>query len=266
VTAAAVYRGVPFQFEERSGPACFVLGVRKSGSSFFNLLCRRIARINGVPWIDLPGAMFRANISVAAWQRDPETAALLRPGHAYGGYRDCPLGLVDAPLFRDAPKLLLVRDPRDALVSEYFSVAHSHSLPPETGDTGAREELLRRREAAQAMSVERFALSNAERMATTLMAYAPLLADPRLTLLRYEEVVFDKGALVDAVAARFGWSVRPRQRDAIVEAFDARPAVEDPHAFVRRVTPGDHREKLSAGTIAELDAVLAPAMRAFGYR
>ncbi len=46
---------------------------------------------------------------------------------------------------------------------------------------------------------------------------------------------------------------------------DKVPAVEESHAFIRRVRPGDHREKLSAGVIAQLDGVLRPAMELFGY-
>ena len=261
------YAGVDFAVDDGrpDEPACVVLGVRKSGSSMFNIALRKLALINGANWVDLPGTLFRHNLGVAYWRTDPAVAGLLRGGNAYGGFRDHPAGMADAPLFRDALKVMLVRDPRDALVSEYFSVAHSHSLPPPSAEPGAREQLLRMREAAQAMSVDDFARANAGRMNETLVQYAPVLADPRLLLLRYEEVVFDKRAMLTAVLAHFSWSIRPRQLDALLERIDVRPAAEDPHAFIRRVTPGDHREKLSPATLAEVERTLAPAMTLFGY-
>jgi hypothetical protein len=42
--------------------------------------------------------------------------------------------------------------------------------------------------------------------------------------------------------------------------------VEDPHKFVRRVTPGDHRVKLNPATIKTLNDLLAPVMETFGYQ
>lgn len=261
------YAGVEFPVDDSrpDEPARIVLGVRKSGSSMFNIALRKLALINGANWVDLPGTLFRHNLGVARWRTDPAIAGLLRGGNAYGGFRDHPAGMADAPLFRDALKAFLVRDPRDALVSEYFSVAHSHSLPPATAEPGAREQLLRMREAAQAMTVDDFARANAGRMNETLVQYAPVLAGPRLLLLRYEEVVFDKRAMLTAALAHFGWSIRPRQLDALLDHIDVRPAAENPHAFIRRVTPGDHREKLSPATLAEVERTLAPALTLFGY-
>jgi predicted HAD superfamily phosphohydrolase len=43
------------------------------------------------------------------------------------------------------------------------------------------------------------------------------------------------------------------------------PAEENPAQFVRRVTPGDHLEKLDAATIAALDDILHEELRRFGY-
>jgi hypothetical protein len=47
---------------------------------------------------------------------------------------------------------------------------------------------------------------------------------------------------------------------------DIRPKNEQPTAFVRKVTPGDHREKLSSECIAKITETLRPAMDLFGYQ
>nr|MBA3810888.1 hypothetical protein [Caulobacteraceae bacterium] len=44
-----------------------------------------------------------------------------------------------------------------------------------------------------------------------------------------------------------------------------RPPVEDPSAHVRKVTPGDHVDKLKPATIAALNTRLAPILRDHGY-
>ena len=93
-----------------------------------------------------------------------------------------------------------------------------------------------------------------------------LNGDPRLLVLKYENIIFDKARMVQDVAAHFGWTVGQGQIGAILKWIDVVPEEENPSAFIRKVTPGDHREKLSAETIAGLNQVLARAMEAFGYR
>ena len=63
---------------------------------------------------------------------------MIVPGRVYGGFRSMPLVFAQSELYRRSRKILLVRDPRDALVSEYFSLAYSHGLPEAEGDGGAR--------------------------------------------------------------------------------------------------------------------------------
>lgn len=267
-TVAVTFEGVAFQVDATrpDDPAWAVLGVRKCGSSMFNRALKLMAKFNGVNWVDIPGDLFANNIAVRQWRATPPPPGLLLPGNAYGGFRDFPARLAESPVFRGAIKALLVRDPRDAIVSEYFSTRRTHSIPEGAGDDGARADMLRRREAAQQVSIDDFARAEAAKMAHTMEQYVPLLDDPKLLLLRYEDVIFEKPRMIRDVADHFGWVVRPDQIDAILKWIDVVPAEENPDAFIRKVTPGDHREKLSAEMIAEIDVSLARAMAAFGYR
>lgn len=267
-TAQVPFEGVPFQIDraDPTRPAWFALGIRKSGSSMFMRAVKLMAKYNALNWVDIPGDLFDANVPVPRWRDNPAPDGLLVGGNVYGGFRNFPVGLARSPVFDAAIKVLLVRDPRDAIVSEYFSNARTHSLPAETGDDGAREDMLRRREEAQQMTVETFARTQAVKMATTVERYIPLLADPRLLVLKYEDVIFDKAKMVVDVARHFGWTIKNGQVDAILKWIDVVPEQENPDAFIRKVIPGDHREKLSPDSIALLNADLARAMAAFGYR
>jgi hypothetical protein len=169
-------------------------------------------------------------------------------------------------LFRQSPKLLMVRDPRDALVSQYFSNAYSHPIPETTGDNVQVVELMQRQRAeALAMGVETYVISHARGMKRTMMAYRRVAADPSTTILKYEEYIFDKPALMRIVCERIGWQIDEALIGEIMTWADVRPGQEAPTAFIRKVTPGDHREKLSAEAVENINAVLAPAMDLFGY-
>ncbi len=261
--ATLTFAGVPFEVRRDDGrPAFFLYGVRKSGSSIMNAMVTSLARMNDVQYVDVAGMLFGKGVGVGAWQSDPAMGGLLHGGNVFGGFRDAPLGIEDHPLVRRSRSVLLVRDPRDALVSEYFSNAYSHSIPEE-GE--AREHMLEQRRRALRASVAEYVLRMAPGFRATLRHYAPFLRHPGLRLYRYERAIIDKRWFLRDVCDHWGWGVSEVQLDQILGWADVMPAEENPTAFVRKVTPGDHREKLDTATIAALDDLLRDELRLFGY-
>ena len=102
-------------------------------------------------------------------------------------------------------------------------------------------------------------------MCRTMLEYAPIMELADTAVLKYEDYILDKRALIGAITCAFGWTINEAQTSQILSWADVRPERENPTAFVRRVTPGDHREKLKPQTIAKLDKTLRPAMELFGY-
>ena len=257
---------IGFDVADGGAPPLFCLGVRKSGSTMLFKLVAFLARRNGMNIVDVPGAFFREGYTVRDW-RDLDLSSLLRPGNIYTGFRAFPEKLAATDAFRAARKLFLYRDPRDALVSQFFSDAYSHGLPRTDTDAGAAgaNAFLRKREAAREMGIEAFVDRMVTSMAKTLDAYRPLLDDPLCLALRYEDVILRKGELIDRILAHFGWTCDDATRADILSKIDVVPQVEASTSFVRRVVPGDHREKLSAEAIARLDARLMPVLTRFGY-
>ena len=69
-----------------------------------------------------------------------EMAALLaKPGYAFGMFRELDVAFADLNIER-SKKFLLLRDPRDMVVSLFFAMAGAHRVP-ESGT--ARDEILR---------------------------------------------------------------------------------------------------------------------------
>ena len=191
---------------------------------------------------------------------------LLRPGNVYGGIRDVPRAWLDAELFRNGLKLLIVRDPRDALVSEYYSNAYSHPIPAQNADHGEMAEImLAQRKYAIAHPIDEYVVERASALVRSIMEYAVVARMPNTRMFRYEDVVFDKAGLIASIARHFGWDAPAEAVKRILSRVDVRPDKEDPQAFVRQVTPGDHRRKLERATIARLGELLWPAMNLLGY-
>jgi len=255
--------GVEFEVADRPGaPTYFVLGVRKSGSSIVNNMLHDLAKANGVHYVDVAGTLFDAGMTVRSWQRDPELCRILLPGNLYGGFRNFPICFADHPVYRAARKVLVVRDPRDALVSEHFSDAYSHSIP-QAGEQ--RTYMQERREKALHAPIEEHVLALAPDLKRTLQEYRAAAADPNLKIFKYKDMVLKKRDFLTRVAEHFGWQLSEQLADNILSWADVFPTKEDPTKFIRKVTPGDYREKLSPRTIAKLDKMLGDEMRFFGY-
>ena len=259
-------RGVTFNIDEsRGGDAFFMMGVRKSGSSMFFKMARALTLHNGYNYVDVAGTLFNRNIKVGEWVKDPAINAIIKGGNVYSGFRTYPAGAWNNPVFRTAKKVLLVRDPRDALVSEYFSNAYSHSLPKATSGTGARENLLIQREIALATPIDDYVSTRARMLARTLADYKPILADEKMLLLRYEDIIFRKDEMIQDLVRHFGWECSPAKIREIVSQVDVVPSEEVSTNFIRKVVPGDHKEKLTSETIDKINRDLASVLRTYGY-
>jgi hypothetical protein len=252
--------------ETGKGPAYFALGVRKCGTTLLNRVCRALANLNEHAYVNLGGAFFFANVQARHWQDDPALPQLLHHGNVYGGLRDAPRALLNSEIFRSGLKVLMVRDPRDALVSEFYSNAYSHPIPKESASGGeVAQMMVALRQQAIADGIDAYVLERAASIVRTIMEYAAVMQMTNTRVLRYEEVVLDKRRLIGAITDHFGWEAPETFIQRILSWADVRPAAEDPHAFIRQVTPGDHRRKLARATIVRLNQLLWPAMNLLGY-
>ncbi len=260
-------RDIPFEVAtDGSGPPGFLLSVRKCGSTITNNICKALAQMNQRCFVEVGDTFFWNNVRAREWQRDPALSGIVRPGVIYGGFRDAPAALFTNAAFTAAPKLLMVRDPRDALVSQYFSNAYSHPVPQQTGEFDSMTALMRaQREAALTRDIGAYVLAEAKGFAATMNQYAPMMAMPNLLVLKYEDVILAKPVLIGHLLRLFGMAATAAQIAQILGWADVIPTAENPQAFVRRVVPGDHAAKLDGETIARLDEVLGPSMRLFGY-
>lgn len=262
----AAGRAVNFEIDtDLKGPAYFVLSVRRSGSTMLNSICEWLANYNNIRFVDVGTVFFDANVTEKDFSPDPALAGLIFPGNVYGGFRSMPVALGGNAIFETSRKLLFVRDPRDALVSQYFSDAYSHPLPAAGGDGDVNRMLGRQRAYALEMSIDEYVKKLARAMRTTMAEYESILASSLTTVLRYEDYISQKSTLIRLIAERFEWKMDDALVAETLAWVDKWPMQEDRSSFIRRVTPGDHSEKLKPATIAWLNERLRPVMEMYGY-
>jgi hypothetical protein len=260
-------RTVTFEVDlDLDPPAFFVLSIRKSGSTMVNEVVTAMAIATGRRSVEVGTTLFHSNVLEIDYREDPGLLDILHPGNVYGGFRLMPRIFAESQLFRASPKILFVRDPRDALVSGYFSTAFSHPIPaagPEGNEV--TEQLQRQRTRALALNIDQWVTRNAADFNMNMLEFAPFVGEPSTLLLKYEDCIFDKGTMMREIARHFDWEIDDELIGLILEWADVRPEKEDPKEFIRQVTPGDHGNKLRADTIATITKILEPGMDLFGY-
>lgn len=167
------------------------------------------------------------------------------------------------PRLKEQRRLIHVRDPRDILVSEYYSLGWLHSAAHWNDDAKARREKI------QTTSIDDFvtdeSLTGKSPLLDRMRPLFELSQDDRATIVTYEEMVTDFPAWLSKVL----YAVNLQNDEALTRALikqyenEFTPSAEGGHK--RNVTPGDHREKLQAETIHALNTKFAAVLEVMGY-
>ena len=170
--------------------SAFILGLPKAGSTLLNHIMHPLCEEAGLAAFGLHHELRELGIAPA---KAPENVAdLFVPnGYVYLGFRSFPykFGL---PVFASGRTILLVRDPRDMVVSLYFSLAHSHTKPGQGASDGLLKSFNERRRQAQEQDIESFVLGKTRAVQNYFASIDRNLQDIEHKCWRYEDVIFDK--------------------------------------------------------------------------
>ena len=255
------------------GREIVVFTLHKSGSMFLHRQCEMLCSASGL-------AYHSPNVAGSGL----DARRLLTEPEVWRTRHGCfaPVRFyVNIPRLEDFDVLLHLRDPRDVLVSMFYSYCYIHpgELLPNTGY---------RRDAAEA-GIDAFVLAKSSDMSRRylgdygtgghvedLVGNVPrryqdylqhLVGRDNVTLLRYEQMVTDYPAWLSKFSRPFPLPDREqhlREWAAHSHSFFPRRS-GDVMSHVRHVTPGDFRVKLKPETIQRLNAIFAETLDALGY-
>ena len=163
----------------------------------------------------------------------------------------------------DVQRIFHVRDPRDMLVSEYFSFGWTHS----TENT----ELDERRLEIQKMSIDNYVIGQSESSLWPLEEkFAPLMARKSEKnselIVQYETMVTNFPKWVSKAIRPFKFRIPQFQVAKLAWRYrnEFTPSA-DGTGHKRKITPGDFREQLKPKTIQILNDRFADVLERFGY-
>lgn len=241
---------------KKSKNGVVVRALHKSGSMFLYHFFAQVAQDAGLPYYSIN----HADANEHEVEDTIETGFCVCPIRDFAQNR-----LVNFPNLDRVTQIFHLRDPRDILVSEYFSLGWIHP------DQNWTDDAKQRRREIQAMPIDQYVLNQHELSPYPIAdRFAPLmeleLDSPDIIVSRYETMVtrFYRWALnvivpfefsFNAVwAAKYAWKFRNEFQVS-----------QESMTHKRNVTPGDHRVKLKPATIAILNQRFAPILTRFGY-
>ena len=163
----------------------------------------------------------------------------------------------------DTHRIFQVRDPRDILVSQYFSYGWRHT------DESFDREIYRQREAIKSMTVDEYVLCRqrtVDPLKKRLAALTERNHSPKLTILKYEDMVLNFPQWLEKAIQPFNFRVPSlvKKRFSIRYRNEFQPGNEK-NSHKRSVLPGDHLRQLKPETIDRLNEILQPELQALNY-
>lgn len=168
-------------------------------------------------------------------------------------------GILYIPDLHQYKVILMVRDPRDMLVSSYFSIKHSHPKPGK--DSDKNQEFQKRRTLANEQDIDTFVLGNTAYYLREFEKYAQMIhRSPNIHITRYEDMLSDKQLWLNKLAEYCNLP-----NDFTPETTPAPSGNEDIKSHNRKGIAGDYREKLQPDTISELNRIFGKYLIQYGY-
>lgn len=156
------------------------------------------------------------------------------------------IDIVSSIEVQDIYYVFQIRDPRDMLVSEYFSYAWNHFLTERSCATAR----------TITMNIDQYCIESSNVLLSyfdKLLNHLKKLNPERIIIVTYEEMILSFKSWLNKVIRPFHF----QNHDAVVDMLSSdqfiikqiTPPLVDQKAHIRHVSPGDHKLKLTNRTI-----------------
>lgn len=234
-------------------PPVILLTVHKAASSLLSIRLGDFFRQKGFAVADLSTYFAKTGLDQRA--EFVRSASLRRNAFCAPGVFHCAVRWeVEIPCMDKMKVLLVLRDPRDVLVSHYFSTLYSHPvINPEFFDL---------KEQAKSMTIDQYVQFIAPQFRKRYEHYRMMISTHQVLFLKYEDLILRPADFEKQLGEYLNIPVKAGE---IVRESDFQIDTENPSAHKRQVKAGDHRSKLKPETIQWLNDFFIEDIRALGY-
>ena len=239
--------------------------MNKSATQYVKSILRRCALENGMVHAQMNEYGFCSNfpfLDHLTPQEIQQYQHIFKPhGYLYSVFGGMIEGIQNLD---DYHVILVVRDPRDILTSDYFSIGYSHGVPKGTNKI---ESFMQRRTFARNVSIDQYVIAQSELVRQVYQRYLDLLVDQfSVHITKYEDMITNFPVWLDDLLDFCDLKISSQLKSELLdEADNSRQTTEDISKQMRQVTPGDHKRKLQPETIARLNSSFSNILAKFKY-
>lgn len=242
----------------------FAFGMHKGGSTMLSNFIQIYTERADIKGISLSDLLFRKGVSDEEYTNDSAITGLLEEKYVYYGFRYVPAFMLsNKAKFVNRNAIVLVRDPRDCVVSAYYSFLKSHVVLADKGSAVA-QQVEKERKIHTSSSVDEYALTEVHRFVEELESYA-YFSHENTRIFRYEDIIFDKRNFFTQAINHLGLPWKQEAFELALNKVDVFPDKERPDQHVRNVKPGNYREKLKQSTITTINNKFKMVLDLYGY-
>jgi len=249
-------------------PSILHFSLNKAATQYTGSVLEQCAVENGMVPVSIHGYAFHTNfpyLDHLTQEEMKEYQHIFKPaGYLYSVFGGMVEGISDLEKYK---VVLMVRDFRDLLVSEYYSIVYSHVAPWKQGNK--YELFVEQRTTARESAIDEYAVTESDRIYQTLLRYKTLLTDKyqNVYITRYEDMINDFPGWLGNLLGYCELPVGEKIFNALIDRNEhIKPKGEDVQRHVRKGICGEYKEKLSQETIEYLNAKFSSMLLAFGYK
>lgn len=241
-------------------PSILFFGVARGGSSICNAIIRQLALQAGMQDMDILGHYYKTGVSIGNIDTKVTDSLYTPTGIFYGPHREFPPKVLHFNL-NPFTKILVVRDPRDCLVSHYFAMKNIHTKF-EAGKS--IDQMQKGREISQ--TIDEYVVDKADDYIKVFNKYIRFVRRNSDTYIyRYEDIIENTRSWLKDVCYISGIKLSDDKLLKVLQVADFNVKEEDEHSHKRQVKSGDHIRKLKKDTIDSLNNKMARQLNFFDY-
>lgn len=248
-------------------PSILHFSLNKSATQYVKKVLNQAADSLGMSTANLNGYAFHSDfpyLDLLSKEEFQKYQYLFKPkGYLYSVFG----GMIDGlDNLENYLVVLMTRDPRDIVVSSYFSTAYSHPLPSKHSDKA--DDFYEKRTATQQMSIDEYALQESEIVLDVYNRYIELLLEkhPTCYLTKYEDMVNDHEKWLNDLLSYCQLEIEESLKNRLLQQNKRlKPKAENVNDHMRKGIAGDFLEKLQPETISILNDKFAHILERFAY-
>jgi hypothetical protein len=262
------YRLIKGELEPQSKDRSFIhMSMNKCATQFVRSVIFDLVDKSGLVKLNLNSLAFQTDfpyLNLLGEKEFEEYKKLFLPtGCCYSVFGGPLLHLGNSDEFR---KYIMIRDPRDVLVSEYYSFKYSHPTPIRS--SGKYSEFMQSQALAKSLSIDEFVLRRIAHMDKLLGEYLSVreVYSKNTSIWKYEDFIKDKWQWFLELARLLQVELSQAEIKTFQEKVLGRTVKkENLRSHFRKGVSGDYKSKLETVTIDTLTTSFSGFLEAFDY-